>query len=277
MKKSLNLLMIVCICGFITSCQKPFEQPVGLVTPVTYDTDALHFFDSAAISDTISRNALNNFIKALKDSSLWSKFIAVYPMVGGSSISAMYNLKDPRNSDDAFRLTFNGSPLFSQAGVLFPTNNDYANTHFSDSLFAYNDNSISYYSLTQNTVDGYDMGCADNATYYNEFAIYNGGDASNWFGYYAFGIKPARTVGLFMMSSSVGDVKRYENGISTDSRGSAPTPGYTNFPVLLGYVYAADSGGHRECGLATIGQSLSDSEALTFYNIVQNFEASLGR
>ena len=261
----------------MSSCQKPFEQPVDVVIPVTYDTDAVQFFDSASISDTISKNALNSFIKALKDSSLWSKFIAIYPMVGGSATSAMYNLKDPRNSDDAFRLTFNGAPLFSQTGVLFPTNNDYADTHFSDSLFTYDDNAISYYSLTQNTVDGYDMGCADNATYYNEFAIYNGGDASNWFGYYAFGINPAKTVGLFMMSSTLSDVKRYENGIPTDAKGSAPTAGATNFPVLIGYVYAADSGGHRECGLATIGQGLSDSEALTFYHIVQNFEASLGR
>ncbi len=277
MKKSLNLLMIVFICGYITSCQKPFEATPGTVTPITYDTDALHFFDSAAISDTISKKALNDFIKALKDSSLWSKFIAIYPMVGGSATSDMYNLKDPRNSDDAFRLTFNGSPLFSETGVLFPTNNDYADTHFSDSLFTYNSNAISYYSLTQNTVDGYDMGCADNATYYNEFAIYNGGDASNWFGYYAFGVIPAKTVGLFMMSSTLSNVKRYENGLPTDAKGSAPSPGFTGFPVLIGYVFAADSGGHRECGLATIGQGLSDSEALTFHNIVQNFEASLGR
>jgi hypothetical protein len=277
MKKSLRFLMIIFICWFVASCQKPFNEPVVVTPPVTYDTDALHFLDSASISDTVARNAVNDFIKALKDSSLWSKFIAIYPMVGGSATSAMYNLKDPRNSDAAFRLTFYGSPLFSQTGVLFPTNNEYADTHFSDNLFTYNNNAISYYSLTQNLVDGYDMGCSDNVAPYNEFAIYNSGDASNWFGYYKYGWAPPKTVGLFIMSSTANDVKRYENGIPTDSKGSAPSAGSTDFNVLIGYVNGADSGGHRECGLATIGQGLSDSDVLTFYNIVQNFEGSLGR
>jgi hypothetical protein len=275
MKQAPRLLTILLFYCFLFSCQKQLKEPIA--TPISYDVDAQKFIDSSNISDTVYKSGLSNFVKQLKDSSLWQKFAAIYPMVGGSSSSACYNLKDPRNSDAAYRLTFSGAPVFGSSGVLFPSINDYANTHFTDSVLIYNNNSLSYYSLTQNTVDGYDMGCDDHKQYYNEFAIYNSSNASNWFGYYSYGNMPSSTIGLFMLSSTATDVKRYENGVVKDSKGSAPTTGYTGEPILVGYVQGADSGGKRECGLATIGQGLSDTEALTFYNIVLKFEKTLGR
>ena len=199
-------------------------------------------------------------------------------MVGGSAATTKWNLKDPRDLDAAYRLTFYGSPVFASTGILFSTNSDYASSNLTDNnIGSYNDAAISYFSRTQNTVDGYDMGCSDDATYYNEFAIYNSGDASNWFGYYGWGISPVSTKGLFMISATSANVKRYENGIATDAKGSAPTAGSTNMPVLIGYVADADSGGQRECALASIGGGLTDAQALTFYRIVQNFETKLGR
>lgn len=83
-------------------------------------------------------------------------------MVGGTATTTKWNLKDPRNSDDAYRLTFYGTPVYASTGVLFPTTSDYADTHLTDHVFNNNDNSISYYSRTQNKVSGYDMGCSDN-------------------------------------------------------------------------------------------------------------------
>ena len=213
----------------------------------------------------------------LKDSSLWEKFRAIYPMAGGTAETIKWNLVDPRDDDAAFRLTLHGNPVYSTTGILFPSNSDYADTHFTDTLFTYNNNAVSYYSLTQNTFDGYDMGCIDSAAPYNELAIYHSSDASEWFGYHAWGITPVNTKGLFMFSSTANDVKRYENAVVTGAKGSAPVYGFTHQPFLLGIVSNAISGGHRECALATIGYGLSDKEARTFYNIVQAFETELGR
>jgi len=198
-------------------------------------------------------------------------------MIGGTSLSMSYNLVDPRNSDDAYRLTFKGNPVFNTTGILFPTTTDYANTHLIDSILTYNNSAISYFSLTQNAVDGYDMGCVDNSPPYNEFAIYNGTNATDWFGYFAYGIMPSNTKGLFLVSSTTTDVKRYDNSVVTSSKGSAPKPVYTNWPILIGTVAGASSGGQRECGFASIGYGLTDAQVVTFYNIVQNYEAALGR
>ena len=189
-----------------------------------------------------------------------------------------WNLKDPRNSDAAYRLTFNGTPVFASTGVLFPTTSDYADTHLADSAIGgYTNASISYYSRTQNAISGYDMGCTDGAVPYNELSIYsNSADKSEWFGF-SQDILSANTTGLFMLSSSVTDVTRYRNGVVVSSNGSAPVNSYTNLTILIGTSRVTAHPGQKECALATIGNGLTDAQALTFYNIVQNFETSLGR
>ncbi|MDQ2718695.1 MAG: hypothetical protein M3Z26_02860 [Bacteroidota bacterium] len=275
MKNLLRFIAIVLTVASLSSCQKELINPGN--TPVKIDVDAQKFIDSTGITDSTLKLAIDSYVKQLKDSSLWTKFKAIYPMLGGTSASAKWNLKDPRNTDDAYRLTFNGSPVFASTGVLFQTSADYADSHLTDGALTYNDNSISYYSRTQNNVAGYDMGCNDASSPYNEFAIYDTTDASNWFGYYAFGAKPAITKGLFMLSSTSVDVKRFENGIVTNAKGSAPVSGATNMSILIGTVANASFGGQRECALATIGSGLTDAQTLTFYNIVQKFISALGR
>jgi hypothetical protein len=196
---------------------------------------------------------------------------------GGSPGSTKWNLVDPRNLDSAYRLTYHGSPVYSGSGVLFPGNLDYADSHLTDSMLIYNDNSISYYSVTQNTVSGYDMGCFDHGSAYNELAIYHSSDASNWFGYYNFGPRPANTRGLFMFSATASNVTRFENGVIKNSPGAPPVPGATGYKIIIGGVAGASSGGMRECALATIGSGLTDAEALAFSNVVKNFENERGK
>ena len=55
---------------------------------------------------------------------------AVYPFLGGTSSSCKWNLKDPRNLDAAFRLTFSGGWTFSSTGALPNGVNAYANTYW---------------------------------------------------------------------------------------------------------------------------------------------------
>lgn len=280
MKNAIRLFALIFFMVLLSSCQKEFSVEGGNLSanPVIYDAAAKKFIDSSAITDNTQKIAINNFVTQLKGSLLWSKFIAIYPMVGGTAATTKWNLIDPRDLDAAYRLTFYGAPVYANTGVLFSTTSDYADTHLIDNMLpGYNNNSIAYYSRTQNTISGYDMGCSDQVNPWNEFAIYHASDATEFFGFHALGISPAITRGLFMLSSTVSDVKRYDNGLVTDSKGSAPTTTFTNFPILIGSVSHAPLVGQRECALATIGYGLTDSEAIKFYKIVQNFETSLGR
>ena len=73
--------------------------------------------------------------------------------------------------------------------------------------------------------------------------------------------------------AAVCTVSRVGNVGVVDRRGY-PALAYQCVPMG---VAGASSGGQRECGFASIGYGLTDAEAASFYNIVQKYEASLGR
>lgn len=104
-----------------------------------YDEDAYNFLEVAQITDTATRTGINNFVKTLKTGTLWNKISGLYPLVGGSMYSEKFNLKDPRDLDEAYRLNFNtgsgyfdGSvyyqTFFNDNGVIFWGSGDYADT-----------------------------------------------------------------------------------------------------------------------------------------------------
>lgn len=278
MKNLLPFLFVIFISAGFSSCKKTVENVVA-PPPVAPDIDAQKFITNATITDSIQKIAVNDLVVQLKDSSLWGKFKAIYPMVGGSASSMQWNLKDAENTDNAYRLSFYGSPVFSSTGVLFPTVNDFADTHLADtSLGGFNNASMAYYSRTQNTISGYDMGCTDGAVPYNELSIsFVDGDDSEWFGFTEEDVITPKTTGLFMFSSTDADVKRFRNGVIIQAKGSAGNESYTNLTVLIGKSRVTGHPGQRECALASLGNGLSDSQALTFYHIVQNFESKLNR
>ena len=277
MKNVLQVIAVLFMCAFVQSCRNDSD------TYAPYDVDAQRFIDSSGITDYTQKIAINSFVYELKNSSLWAKFVAIYPMVGGTAGTTKWNLKDPRNSDAAYRLTFNGTPVFAGTGVLFPTISDYADTHLADSAIGGCTNAaISYYSRTQNTTSGYDMGCSDGTQPYNELSIYFDGvvsasaDNTEWFGVHQY-VVSINTTGLFMLSSSATNITRYRNGVVVISKAMAPVNKYTNLTFLLGKSRVTVHPGQKECALATIGNGLTDAQALTFYTIVQNFETTLGR
>jgi hypothetical protein len=283
MKNVVQLLLVCLIAVVVPSCKKDHSNPTG-ENPVGYDSDAKAFFTSSAISDTVQMNAVNDFVVALKKDSLWNKFIAIYPMVGGTAATTKWNLKDPRDADEAYRLTFYGTPAFSDSGILFPSIHDYADSHLIDTAMGgYNNSAISYYSTTQNAISGYDMGCADTSYPYNELSIYSnsadttyGADNTEWFGY-GPNLPTPNTTGLFMLSSTESNVSRYRNGIAVGSFGQPPRQAYTNTTIWIGTTRGASRDGKKQCALATIGNGLTDTQAMDFYNIVQTFETKLGR
>ncbi|MEP6949560.1 MAG: hypothetical protein ABI863_09820 [Ginsengibacter sp.] len=278
MKNILYVTGVFFVCAFFSSCQKEFLNPDDGLNSFTYDANAKRFIDSSGISDSTQKIAINNFVIQLKASSLWAGFLAIYPMVGGTATTTKWNLKDPRDMDAAYRLTFYGNPSYANTGVLFPTIADYADTHLADSsIGGFLNASISYYSRTQNAISGYDIGCTDGAVPYNELSVYsNAADNSEWFGF-SQNILSANTMGLFMLSSSATNATRYRNGVVISSKGSVPNNSYTNLTILIGKSRVTLHPGQKECALATIGNGLTDAQALAFYNIVQNFETTLGR
>lgn len=112
------------------------------------DADAQAFIDAAGITGETQQSALNQLVLDLKgtgsttnNTDVWSKCHAVYPFtpIDGSTANATcykFNLKDPRDLDAAFRLTFFNSPTVSYDGVAGDGASAYLNTHYNPSVSA---------------------------------------------------------------------------------------------------------------------------------------------
>jgi len=99
------------------------------IVGVTTDSDAQAFITAAAITDPTQKAAINTLVVDLKGYSIWSKMKAVYPFVGGTSSTHKFNLKDPRDLDAAFRLTFVGGLTHSSTGIKGNGTNGYFRTY----------------------------------------------------------------------------------------------------------------------------------------------------
>ena len=117
------------------------------------DPDAQAFLTATAITDSTISSAINTFVVSWKNYGLWVKSYALYPLVGGTSSTHKFNLKDPRDLDAAYRLGFNGGWTHSSTGALPNGVNAWANTFLiSQDVLSLNSTSIGVYSRTNTDV-----------------------------------------------------------------------------------------------------------------------------
>lgn len=127
---------------------------------VGYDADAQAFFTAAGITDNTQKTAVNQLVVDLKTYGIWTKMKAVYPFVGGTATSHKYNLKNPLDTDAAFRLVFSGGWTHSSTGALPNGTNGYAETYFTPNAIMGTDQQIGFYLGTDTSGAYIDIGAA---------------------------------------------------------------------------------------------------------------------
>ncbi len=101
----------------------------------SYDPDADAYFTAAGITDPTFKTAYNNYVIALKASSVYSKQAACYPFFGTTATEQKWNAVDPRDLDAAYRITWHGSGTHDANGFTGDGSSAYAETHFEYSNF----------------------------------------------------------------------------------------------------------------------------------------------
>jgi hypothetical protein len=101
----------------------------GARPSVQFDPDAQAFIDAAVITDTTQKAAINQLVLDLKSANIWTKMLAVYPFVGGSATSHKWNLKNPLDTNAAFRLVFSGGWTHNSLGIKMNNSNTEAETY----------------------------------------------------------------------------------------------------------------------------------------------------
>jgi hypothetical protein len=216
---------------------------------------------------------------------------AVYPFVGGTATQHKFNLKNPLDTDAAFRLVFNGGWTHSSTGSSPNGTNAYADTKLNPftNLSGYSQH-VSMYSRTQNIlVSGVQMGCyvAGNSSEMNLYQYFNSvsfkGGSSYGYPIYAVKIYNQNTLGLQVISRTANNsLTLHFNGSLLQTNTTVETNTRPNASMYLGASNWVDSSGATQYSphqnsFTSIGDGLTDTEASNLYTAVQAFQTSLSR
>lgn len=265
------------------------------------DQDAINFLDTVQEKNTTVRSGINTFVKNLKSDGLWDKMSGVYPLVGETSYYG-YNLKDPRNSDDAYRLTFSTVDTTLDNGVIwFNAEHDYANTHFNPSTnLTGTPVHISVLNILDQSSATADIGCIETDRFsHPRLAVlldYSGGTLTNdaLFQFYnpnntqivvesvnskAFYVASRTSSSSAFLSLFNTSETPTKTNTSTFSEGSSAAP---NLDIFIGAANIAGSpeqnaDADRQYGFLSIGDGLSSSESVALYNSVKTLHSDIGR
>lgn len=268
------------------------QETATAVIAQTFDTDAQAFITAASIIDSTQQTAINALVVGLKADGLWTSMMAIYPFVGGTASSHKWNLKDPRDLNAAYRLTFYGGWVHNSNGIVGNFTNTYTDTY----IVNYNLGQIGAYTNagTYSLYGGrYAVDYQYDTTYYFPNISYiaepayqvayfsNSTDGSNvMFTFSGF-------IGLSTISGGDGTSKQYFNGslISDINRVTAnPSP----LPVSLwfgaaqtGYnlnnpTYDFYSDGTYAFGFVS-SAIFNSTQNTNLYNRIQTYQITLGR
>ena len=263
------------------------------------DEDAIEFLDAVQEQDTDVRSTVETFVETLKSEGIWDKVSGIYPFIGNNYA---INLKDPRDLDEAFRLSFSSTDTeFENGYIEFKGEHDYANTHFKPGYhLAGNEVHISVLNLINESSDTTDIGCiqTDRDSYPRLTLFIDNEDNDAVFELY----NPTQTsitveeVGAaFYVASRDSDESAFlslynDNSVPTKTSTATFVTDGENAPYKAGlyldvYVGAANVYGSaetnadadRKIGFLSFGDGLSQSESNALHAAVKTMHLSLGR
>ena len=244
--------------------------------------EAKAFIQAAGLIDETQMKAVGTLVFDLKNYGLWDKMKAIYPMVGGTSGSHKFNLKDPRDANAAYRLQFSGSWTHSSTGAS-GSSTGYASTFYIPSSQSFNERGhFVYYSRTSGSNSINQMG-SNNPSPPSYYEI-----IPNFLGNTRFAINSAvesdiaitTTLGLLHANRvNTTTQQYYQNGalLRSATAISASTVSWSVFINAMNNSNVSAGNLSYECAFASLGDGLTDTEAANLYTAVQRFQTTLGR
>ena len=259
------------------------RTPKG-TTALPLERDAWAFLDAAGITSSRQQEAIITLVRDLKNAKLWTKMKAIYPFVGGTATTHKWNLKDPQDTDAAFRLVFSGGWTHSADGADPNGTNAYADTYLQpDPTLTTNSSHRSVY-LRENTDElKIDIG-ESNTVGINDASFVIARSSNTLFGrIHSNGnttVANTDSRGLFIANRNDGNAQSVRKNAGAATASNVNSSGRTNRKVFISAT--SDPNGaafysSRQVAFATIGDGLTDSEATLLYNAVDRYQKFLGR
>jgi hypothetical protein len=234
-----------------------------------FDSNAQNFINSAGITDSTQQIAINSIVVDFKNYGIWNKMKAVYPFVGGNSVSHSYNLIDT----DQYQLTYTVGITHGSLGIK-GNGTSYANPGFKPTTvgIGQNDASAGVYLQSWNNNQTMQYGAFGNFALYRStniiFPMVNNTISPSYV---------ASTFSGFYQSSRNSSsnllIKDKNNSVSTLSSTSTPLSSL-DFYICYANNY---NGSDDFISFFYIGLGLTSGELDNMYTAVQRFQTTLGR
>lgn len=258
-----------------------------------FDPDAQAAITAIGADATIG-GYLNQLVLDLKGqgnttngTDVWSKCYAIYPFSPTdvstiTSDSTKWNIKDPRDLDAAFRITWNNTPVFSIANGVAQngSNNAYGQTYFIESANMTAGNNGLTVNITDVPASGnyYSVGAITGGVIYAQRHAFN----ASW-GMYSAGviISTLFTTGIGTNSRrSATDYEIYRAGVSVGTNATSASTQTTQEIFILALntaVTAINFFNDGAIGFVAIHDGLTDNEAKDIYDAITAWNTSIGR
>jgi hypothetical protein len=265
-------------------------DPCGLSYTGGYETSAYNYFQSVEgggdVLTSTEKTAISNYVVSMKSTGspcFWSRDSANYLLaISNTATARKWNLKNPVDSDAAYRLTFNGTLTINANGVQGDGGSGYMDTHLPANAGGDNMH-LSLYSTVNNTTGGK----TDVGTEYVSLRLSHTGansvmyDASTIGGTGRLFATSSGAAGYFFASrTSSAYFYVQQNGSTIGSSTGSPDheAGVESF-TLLAYHQAGGAvlqHSPRTLALVTIGGAYTESEAAQKATIVNTLMTALG-
>jgi hypothetical protein len=243
------------------------------------DPDAQAFITAAAITDATQQSAINTLVVDLKGYNIWTKFKAIYPIVGGTAASHAVNLKTP----GTYNLTFSTGWTHASTGMTPNGTSAYANTSLvPSSVLSLNSTHISGYIRT-NLVSQAPMLSSENAGSYDNglyiWPLQNQGyysvrinDNTSTFSTVTYDIR-----GFHLATRTASNVKKYRVNTAQIFNDTTVSTALNTSSIYIGASRNNANYFNNQIAFNSIGDGLTDTEAANFYTAVQAFQTTLNR
>ena len=257
---------------------------------ITYtDADAIAYNTASGISTIQQQESVHVLVNGFKDNGLWTKIQAGWLFKGATANNQKYNIKNPQDTDAAFRLQFFGTGTYSDLGFQCNGSNAYADTKFIPSVNQnVNSNGLTVVVGTNNTKSTFAVEIGSENSNTQASLIFTSLQTSNKAAGSDANSKSTRITvnnynnasGVFTSTKQSANVnKLFRNAIilgTNTGGGSLPTPSVWigKYNSLLGPTQGYSN---QRRQMAFIHEGLTDAEVQKMHEIIDASETIAGR
>ena len=242
------------------------------------DPDAQAFITAASITDPTQQGAINTLVVDLKGYNIWTKFKAIYPIVGGVASSHAVNLKTP----GTYNMTFATGWTHSSTGMT-PNGATYADTALNiNTVMSLNSMAFGVYSRTNTAAGNKAHGAETPYTILLEKNASNNALAFiNDNGFTGVSLANTDSRGFFQASRTASNALRIVKN-TTHATSTAVTNSKPNLQFYFGATAVTLTGGFtrandRQIAFGYIADGFTQTECDNLYTAVQAYQTTLSR